>query len=235
LTLSATNTYTNTTAITGGTLLVDGVIGPGAVTVTGGTLGGNGTIRAPVTVQSGSTLAPGNGVGQLTVSNSLTLQAGSTTRMEINPALATNDQVRVTGTLTYAGTLIVTNFGGTPAAGDNYVLFSAPTYAGVFSSTNLPPLPPGLGWKFISTNGTLSVIQTAATYPTNLTMAVNGSALEFSWPADHIGWRLQVQTNSSTVGLGTNWWDIAGSTATNWVSLPMGPANENVFYRMIFP
>ena len=59
-------------------------------------------------VQSGCMLAPGTSVGKLTVSNSVALQAGSTTRMEISKTPFTNDQLRATGALTYGGTLVVT-------------------------------------------------------------------------------------------------------------------------------
>src|ERR1051325_8504472 len=52
LTLAAANTYTNTTSVNGGTLLVNGSIGAGAVTVAGSaTLGGDGVVRGAVTVQ----------------------------------------------------------------------------------------------------------------------------------------------------------------------------------------
>ena len=43
---------------------------------------------------------------------------------------------------------------------------------------------------------------------------------------------LQVQTNSRTVGLNTNWFDVPGSSATNSVSMPISPANGAVFYRL---
>ena len=57
-TLAGTNTYTGTTTVRGGTLLVNGSIATGAVTVqTNGTLGGYGAIGGPVTVQNGGTVA----------------------------------------------------------------------------------------------------------------------------------------------------------------------------------
>jgi len=46
---------------------------------------------------------------------------------------------------------------------------------------------------------------------------------------------LQVQTNSVAQGLGTNWWDVAGATATNQVAIPIDPANGSVFYRLVYP
>ncbi len=78
LTLSGTGSYTGTTTVSGGTLRVNGALtGPGQVTVSGGTLGGTGTIAGPVVVNSGGHVAPGAGIGTLTLTNSLTLAIGS--------------------------------------------------------------------------------------------------------------------------------------------------------------
>jgi hypothetical protein len=68
-----------------------------------------------------------------------------------------------------------------------------------------------------------------------LTNSVSGSTLTLNWPPDHVGWRLQVQTNSVGQGLGTNWVNVANSTTTNQMIMPINPANGSVFYRMIYP
>jgi len=72
-----------------------------------------------------------------------------------------------------------------------------------------------------------------ATNPTNITAQVTANTLKLSWPADHTGWRLQVQTNAVTQGLGTNWVDVSGATVTNQMIIPINPASGSVFYRMI--
>ncbi len=78
---SAHNTYTGTTEVKGGTLLVDGSIAKSAVTVdSGGTIGGTGTAGA-VTVDSGGTFAPGD-PSTFTVA-SLTLASGATFKEQI--------------------------------------------------------------------------------------------------------------------------------------------------------
>ena len=64
---------------------------------------------------------------------------------------------------------------------------------------------------------------------------VTGNSLTLNWPADHVGWRLQVQTNDVTQGLGMNWVDVVGATTTNQMTIPIYPANGSVFYRMIYP
>jgi len=51
----------------------------------------------------------------------------------------------------------------------------------------------------------------------------------FSWPADHTGWQLQMNTNLST----TNWQGVAGTDATKAVSMPLN--NSSVFFRLVYP
>jgi hypothetical protein len=75
----------------------------------------------------------------------------------------------------------------------------------------------------------------ANTNPTNIMFSLSGNQLTLSWPADHTGWRLQGQTNSPGVGIKTNWSDVPGSTLVNQVTIPIGPTNGSVFYRMIYP
>ena len=71
--------------------------------------------------------------------------------------------------------------------------------------------------------------------PTSLSFSSSGNAIQLTWPADHTGWRLQAQTNSLNVGLGTNWTDIPAATSTNKIAVPIGPTNGSVFFRLIYP
>lgn len=72
--------------------------------------------------------------------------------------------------------------------------------------------------------------------PTNLVWRVTASnTLALSWPADHTGWRLLVQTNSLNQGLSTNWFPVAGSASTNQFNAPLNRTNGSVFYRLIYP
>lgn len=61
----------------------------------------------------------------------------------------------------------------------------------------------------------------------------NGQTL-LSWPANHLGWRLQTQTSSAVNGLGTNWETVPGSTATNRLYLSIG-SRGSAFYRLVYP
>jgi len=82
---------------------------------------------------------------------------------------------------------------------------------------------------------TLIPAGSVATNPTNITTSVSGNQLTLSWPADHTGWRLQVQTNAPGVGLTATWVTVAGSATTNQVTIPVNTANGSVFFRMIYP
>ncbi len=80
-TLSGNNTYTGTTTISGGTLLINGdnSAATGAVTVsgTGTTLGGSGTIGGSTTLNTLAILSPGNSPGTITFAQDLTLIGGA--------------------------------------------------------------------------------------------------------------------------------------------------------------
>jgi fibronectin-binding autotransporter adhesin len=238
LTLAGTNNYTGGTTNFGGTLLVNGVISTNVVIVTGGALGGSGVIRGPVTVQSGGTLSPGAILGAtsaLTISNNLNLSG--TTFLALNPAAGTNDLIRGLTTVTYGGTLSLTNLGGSLSSNSVFKLFNAAGYSGAFTDIS-PALPaPGFAWdtNTLTTDGTLRIVQTASSTPTNINFQMSGNQLTLSWPTNYTGWRLQTQTNNLAAGLGTNWVDVPGSTLTNQETFTIDPASGAIFYRMVFP
>ena len=237
LTLTGTNSYTGSTTVTAGTLLVNGILGNSPITVLNGTLGGNGAILGPVTVLG--TLAPGTSIGVLTISNSLSLSG--VTVMELNAATGTNDLVRGLTSVSYGGTLTLSNLAGTITASNTFKLFSANSYNGVFAT--LSPASPGLNlaWNTntLATDGTLRVLSTAPVSlsvgrPAGAGCAPPSGCLTLSWPSDHIGWRLQSQTNSLSVGLTTNWFDVPNSTLTNQMTITLNPSAGSVFYRLLF-
>jgi hypothetical protein len=77
--------------------------------------------------------------------------------------------------------------------------------------------------------------QPVSTVPPQLACSMSAGQMRFAWPSDHIGWKLQSQTNSLAAGLSTNWVTIANSSATNQVLVPISPANGSVFFRLAWP
>ena len=198
------------------------------------TLKGNGTVLGNVTVNG--TVAPGSSIGALSFSNNLLLQAASTTAVEVR-ADGTGDQIICGSALTYGGALQVTNLAGTLTTNNTFKLFSAASYAGAFAIVTPAP-GAGMAWNTntLIADGTLRIVTGVALNPTNITVAViGGNSLQLSWPADHLGWWLQVQTNSASVGLGTNWFKVPNSSTVTALTLPIDPANPAVFFRLVYP
>lgn len=201
----------------------------------GRSLIGNGAVRGSVNAASGSTISPGFSIGTLVVTNTLTLQSGSTNIMELDAAAHTNDLITGMASVSYGGRLIVTNLGGALVAGDSFKLFNAATYSNSFSSIQLPALAGNLYWtNMLAMNGSIAVVSPANIAPTNIVATVVDNQLQIAWPADHTGWRLEVQTNHLSAGLSSNWFSL-GYETTNVVSLPINPMAESIFYRLVYP
>jgi hypothetical protein len=148
----------------------------------GQTLWGNGLLAGGLlTFATGATLVPGsNSPGVLNVSGRLVLAAGCTNIFEVSHSPFTNDTVIVSGALTNGGTLIISNAGGTFAAGDTFKLFNAGSYNGAFASVQLPPLPFGLAWSTndLNTSGVISVMLN--TTPVINSVSLSGNSLWLS-------------------------------------------------------
>jgi hypothetical protein len=71
--------------------------------------------------------------------------------------------------------------------------------------------------------------------PFQLDFIVVGPQVQLTWPQDHTGWTLEVQTNSLNAGLGTNWVKDPASPMTNQTFIPIDSAQECVFFRLIYP
>ena len=243
LVLSGPNTYTGATTVSNGTLEVDGQLANSPVAVSGGALDGSGTINGPVTLNSG-TLAPATaaGIGTLTINNTLSINGGTIAmRITKTGGSPTADKLAGLTSMAYGGRLTVTNVTTDSqilASGDTFTLFSAGSYSGNFSETNLPPLAAGLKWNWNAAAGTLAVVAGVNTSPTNITATVSGNTLSLSWPADHTGWRLLVQTNNLAAGVSANtndWMTVPGSTEIYSTNIIINSALPSEFYRLVYP
>ncbi len=196
-------------------------------------LTGSGTIRGSVNVVGASTIAPGDAIGTLTVTNAVTL--GSLVTMELNRTNvgATNDMIAC-ASVTAGGTLTVTNLGPDLITGDTFKLFSVPV-SGSFTTVNLPTTFSSGTYVWtnkLAIDGTIKVLSGASPInpnPPTITASVSGNNVNLSWQADRTGWTLQ--TNAGGV-LSGNWFAYPGSTTTNSVSIPIDHSRSNVFFRM---
>jgi fibronectin-binding autotransporter adhesin len=124
LTLTGDNSsFTGVTRVLGGQLAVNGLLSRSVVTVgPGATLMGLGPVGG-IVAQAGSIVAPGNSIGTLQVNGNVQFQTGSTFQVEVSSGAA--DLINATGTAQLAGTLALTNLGGTYTLNSSYVILNA--------------------------------------------------------------------------------------------------------------
>lgn len=152
--LTGADTFTGTTTVNGGTLLVNGSTTSDTTVENLGTLGGTGTINGPVNVNFGGTLTPGDDAGTpapgILNTGDLALGSGSTFAVDVNgPAPGTEaDEVAVTGTVDVTGANLVIT--GTLASNPGQVI------------------------TLISNDGADAVVGTFAGLPEGSTVTING-------------------------------------------------------------
>ena len=74
-----------------------------------------------------------------------------------------------------------------------------------------------------------------ASNPTNLSYTVAGDTLKLTWPADHLGWILQTQTNNPNAGLAGGWLDVTNSNWGVQEVVTIRQQNPAVFFRLRHP
>jgi polygalacturonase len=104
------------------------------------------------------------------------------------------------------------------------------TYYYVISSVNSG----GESANSIQASATVTQLQPSLS-PPMLVPQILGSQLQLSWPSDHLGWRLEIQTNDLSAGLGTNWFTVPDSTNVIQTNLTINPVNGAVFLRLVYP
>ncbi|HEX5220564.1 MAG TPA: autotransporter-associated beta strand repeat-containing protein [Verrucomicrobiae bacterium] len=237
LTLGLGGTYSGPTVVSNGILRVNGNL-PGTITVrAGGTLEGSGSINDVVTVNAGGGIGGGSaGIGTLVLSSAPVLNGSVVAELDRNGGAPMADTLAVSVPMTFSGALVLTNAGAPLQAGDTFTVFSAPGYSGAFSIVSQTP-GQLVTWNTsnLAVDGTVSVATVAPLSPPTLTNSVSGGAISLNWPAEYLGWVLQLQTNSLSMGISDNWIDVPGSASSTSASVPIDPANPTVFIRLRSP
>ena len=127
LTLSATNTYTGTTTVSVGTLLVNGAQAGSPVSLNGGTLGGGGTVGAITSAAPGGTVNPGipAAAGHLT-SGAITWNSATTFAVDLDGTAPWTgyDQLTVNGLINLNNCNLGISLGYVAGPSDQYTVIS---------------------------------------------------------------------------------------------------------------
>ena len=207
----------------------------------GGTVTNSGSLPATLTLNTTLGATFNGSIGDTSTANAISLVKSGVGTQTLNGATRYHGNTTVNGgvlalghaTLPVEGVVSVTNvavlslnFTGTNRVA-GLVLDGVPQANGVYSAANSAP--------FLAGTGALQVGDVVSLTATNVVFTVSGNTLTLNWPASHIGWRLEAQTNSLAAGLGTNWFTMTGSSATNQVALPISVTNGTVFFRLVYP
>lgn len=217
LTLGGTSSYTGTTSVNAGTLLLNGAaLGNTATTVAGSTsiLAGNGTVSGAVTAQSSGHLAPGvnaTTTGSLILANGLTLNAAN---LDIKAATAgTCDLVSVTGNLTLTGntqvnlTQQLAGFG----IGDFVILTYTGTLTGSTSQILAPPQDVNFSYS-IQTAGKQIILHVAAASAKTYYVSQSGGNDGNSGLTSALAWKTLAKASTVTLNAGDSILLQAGDT-----------------------
>ena len=200
--------------------------------VTLGSGGGTFNVSNLVLTVSNPISGPGNlicvGNGTLKISGTNTYTGNTTVRsgtLEISqPTLAMASTVSVSN-----GAVLKLSFSTTNKVAA-LVLNGISQAAGVYSNTT--------GSPYITGSGALLVGPAFNLNPTNITAAFINGSLVLSWPADHTGWALLLQTNNLNKGVSVNtndWMRQSSSVLTNQIIIPISPASLGGYYRLVYP
>jgi autotransporter-associated beta strand protein len=228
----ANNSYSGSTTVSNGTLLVRGTNITSSTIVYVGGFGGLGTLSGPVTLVPNTTLAADGTVGTLSIQNNFTNDA-STMVLEIHKLLApSNDIVNVSGSLirnVTGGAFVVRNLGPhSLVPGDKFTFFNQPLPNGASMTVSGARAT----WiNNLAVDGSVTVGTVIPDRPT-LNFTNTGTSLQFSWSDPYNSFKLQAQTNSLSVGLSNNWADYPNGGASP-VTVPIVRTNNSVFFRII--
>ena len=200
--------------------------------VSGHTLEGVGTLDGILQADSGSTFNIGLPTGAFNVTSNASLSGAITMSLNGN---ASSELLSPAFTVNPSATLLVTNVGAGLINGTTFTLFNHPVS---FANGNvtLPPTDPTGTTSYIWTNNLASngtITLTSGGLPPAvppIAVSISGKTLTLSWGAT--GYTLQMQTNSLSVGISTNWVSVPGSTSLTGTNITINPSTPSAFFRL---
>jgi hypothetical protein len=142
--------------------------------------------------------------------------------------------------LSWSGSNSVFNVYRSPVSGGPYTLIAATLTNTNFTDTTVTN---GISYFYVVTglnvlaqesidSAEVSALPVSLSQP-QLNVAPVNNMIQFGWPPDHTGWRLLINTNGL---VDTNaWMTVSNSATTNQIWLPFNPAQNNAFFRLVYP
>ena len=84
------------------------------------------------------------------------------------------------------------------------------------------------GVIYIADTGNNRIVKGTPIWPAMVDLKLNGTNLLLNWPANCLGWELQMSTNL----LGTNWVTLVDSTNSNHTAIPFDRSGPPRYYRL---
>ena len=221
--LSGINPYSGPTFVTAGKLVVSSIQGATGMT---NNVSVNDSATLGVIVSGSSQWSP----------SSATLGVGGANTLEFTGVNSTTIAPLNPGVLSISGTTTINIISAVSVVGTYPLVNNWDTSGSIVLGT----LPANVLAAHLDTSTSIikliitQVSGPSLTTPT-LTNSFSGGNLTLTWPADHTGYHLQVQTNTLSTGLSTNWANWPGAEATNQETIPINTINGSVFFRLLYP
>ncbi|WP_313370228.1 autotransporter domain-containing protein [Achromobacter animicus] len=132
--------FTGATQVQAGSLIVgtaggNGRLGGPVTVASGATLGGSGTVGTTY-LSNGARIAPGNGIGTLTIAGDLTFSPTSIYEVEADPASNNSDRIDVSGHTVIDGSVLHVGADGGFGTARIYTILTSGTLDGTFRSVS---------------------------------------------------------------------------------------------------